>query len=910
MILAKTPPFAPLESAATLPPPEDSIETVGAIAREYAGRVQVEMRVRQDAGEGGLALVAAYTDAIDRLLEFTFAAASTDFLSRYPRINQRCTVVGLGGYGRAELNPASDIDLLFLYPWKVNPYVETVAEVCLYALWDAGLVVGHAMRNIRECARLAPRDMRVMTALLDARYLTGDAALYAEFEQAMLDEVWGENPTRFYKEKLTESVERHRKTGDSVYLLQPQLKEGPGGLRDLHTALWMAKMKFKVRDFRGLVAVGVVTERDIVELEAALDFLWRIRNAMHLFTKSHQDQLTFELQDRLAPTLGFAEGKPGVEAFMRTYYGHAATAARFAEGVVARCVAATEPYRRHAPRVIREGMRIQGRTLTVTDRELFTREPSAIVAVFAEAQRHGVTIAPATRELVRESLPLLGAVREQPAVAEALLTILTARGHVYETLFEMHRLGVLKEAIPEFGNLDCLIAHDPFHIYTVDQHSLIGVRELERLRTGEFTKAHPLLTQVMHEVARPELLFLGMIFHDVGKGHGHDHSGRGARMMQDIGVRLGLNEDERAACEFLVQHHLYLSHLAQRRDLADDDLIVSFCRTVGSVDNLQRLYLLTYADMRAVGPGVFNNWRDSLLAELYVRGREFFEIGRFAPEDRTARAARIQARVIKKARAQARPALERFFAAMPDGYFVSTPEEMLASHGTLRQDLEVREEAGEMPALATLRTHFSERDFTEFAVCTRDRPGLFSRLSGVLAANGMNILAARIATSTDGVALDAFRISNGGVTDHDDERWERVEKTLRDVLTGKVDIEELVTRSRRPSILTRKRRATPTTIDIDNNVSRDYTVLDVSTGDRVGLLFTITNCLYHLWLEIHLAKITTMVDQVLDVFYVTDNEGRKIEDPERLEIIRRELLRALQEPEPEPVPATARAAGA
>ena len=910
MILARTPPFMPLESVASLPAPEDSIGTVGAIAREYANRVQAEIRLRHDAGEGGLALVAAYTDAIDRLLEFIFTVASTDFLSRYPRINQRCTVVGLGGYGRGELNPTSDIDLLFLYPWKVNPYVETVAEVCLYALWDAGLVVGHAMRNIRECARLAPRDMRVMTALLDARYLTGDTALYTEFEQVMLDEVWGENPTRFYKEKLAESVERHRKTGDSVYLLQPQLKEGPGGLRDLHTALWMAKMKFKVRDFRGLVAVGVVTERDIAELEAALDFLWRVRNAMHLFTRSHQDQLTFELQDRLAPTLGFAEGKPGVEAFMRTYYGHAATAARFAEAVVARCVAATEPYRRNRPRVIREGMRIQGRTLTVTDRELFAREPAAIVAVFAEAQRHGVTIAPATRELVRESLSLLGRVRDEPVVAEALLNILTARGHVYETLFEMHRLGALKEAIPEFGNLDCLIAHDPFHIYTVDQHSLIGVRELERLRTGEFAKTHPLLTQVMQEVARPELLFLGMIFHDVGKGHGHDHSGRGARMMQDIGVRLGLNEDERAACEFLVQHHLYMSHLAQRRDLGDDNLIADFCRTVGSVDNLQRLYLLTYADMRAVGPGVFNNWRDSLLAELYVRAREFFELGRVAPEDRAARAARIQARVIKKARSEARPALRRFFETMPDGYFVSTPEEMLASHGTLRQDLEAREEAGEMPALATLRTHFSERDFTELAVCTRDRPGLFSRLSGVLAANGMNILAARIATSTDGVALDAFRISNGGATDHDEERWERVEKTLRDVLTGKVDIEELVSRSRRPSILSRKRRVAPTTIDIDNTVSRDYTVLDVSTGDRVGLLFTITNCLYHLWLEIHLAKITTMVDQVLDVFYVSDNEGRKIEDPERLEIIRRELLRALQEAEPEPVPATARAAGA
>jgi [protein-PII] uridylyltransferase len=239
------------------------------------------------------------------------------------------------------------------------------------------------------------------------------------------------------------------------------------------------------------VTVGVVAERDIAELEMALDFVWRVRDAMHLATKSHQDQLTFELQDRLAPTLGFPAGKPGVEAFMRTYYGHAGTIARFAEAVVARCVAATEPYRRNTPRIIREGMRIQGRTLTVIDRDLFAREPAAVVTVFAEAQRHGVTIAPATRDLVRESLPLLASVRDEPAVAEAVLTILTARGHVYETLFEMHRLGVLKEAIPEFGNLDCLIAHDPFHIYTVDQHSLIGVRELERPADGRVREDAP-----------------------------------------------------------------------------------------------------------------------------------------------------------------------------------------------------------------------------------------------------------------------------------------------------------------------------------------------------------------------------------------------------------------------------------
>ena len=449
--------------------------------------------------------------------------------------------------------------------------------------------------------------------------------------------------------------------------------------------------------------------------------------------------------------------------------------------------------------------------------------------------------------------------------------------------------------IPEFGHLDCLIAHDPFHIYTVDHHSLMGVRELERLRAGEFAKTMPHLTQVMREVERPEFLFLGMMFHDVGKGHGHDHSGRGARMMHDIATRLGLNEDEGAACEFLVRYHLLMSHLAQRRDMHDDQLVIDFCRTVGTLENLHRLYLLTYADMRAVGPGVWSTWRDTLVTELYVRAREFFAKGVFEAEDPAARAARLQGRVRETAPPAAIPALDVLFRTMPASYFLTTPEETIVAHAELRRQFGEREAAGERPAVATQLGHVPEREYTEFAVCTRDRAGLFAMLSGVLAAHGLNILAARITTSRDGVALDVFRLSHeGSDIALDAERWERVEHALRGVLGGEIDVEALVERSRRPSRFARPRRPVPTRIEIDNTVSREHTVLDVYTADRVGLLFTITNCLYHLGLEIHLAKITTMVDQVLDVFYVTDHQGRKIEDPARLEAIREALTRALE----------------
>jgi [protein-PII] uridylyltransferase len=401
----------------------------------------------------------------------------------------------------------------------------------------------------------------------------------------------------------------------------------------------------------------------------------------------------------------------------------------------------------------------------------------------------------------------------------------------------------------------------------------------------------PHLTEVVRELPQPELLMMGMLFHDIGKGWADNHPARGARMWQGLGTRLGLHEDEIAATEFLVREHLTMSHLAQHRDIHDDRLVTDFCRTCGSVENLERLYVLTYADMRGVGPGVWNNWRGMLVTELYVRAREFFERGEFVPEDRSARANRVRARVRAAAMPATRTAVERLVDTMPDSYFLSTPEEALADHAALVARLETEETGG----VVMHRADFQELGYLELAIATRDRPGLFAMITGVLAAEGLNILAARIATSRDGVALDAFRLSRP-IEDFalDEDRAARLESTLEAVLRGTIDVEQLVERSARPWLGRRRGRPIPTTIDIDNDVSDAYTVLDVTTGDRVGLLFTITNCLYRQWVQIHLAKVTTMVTQAMDAFYVTDHEGRKIEDPARLEQIRTALLEALE----------------
>ncbi len=881
-----------------LPPVRPGGADLGAIAKTYVVDLRAQLYEEHRAGAGGTAIVQAYTGGIDRLIEFLFESATAEYTEKYVLLDHRCTVAAQGGYGRFELNPASDIDLLVLYPWRVNAYVETVAERILYSLWDAGLVVGHASRTVADCTRLAQKDLKVKTALLDARFLAGDRPLYAEFEKAMESDVLKKNAARFYREKLQESHDRHRKFGNSVYLLEPELKEGAGGLRDIHTAMWLAKVKYKVKDMRELVVKGVISERERGEIEASEDFLFRVRNALHFLTGAHQDHLTFDLQDKAAPELGFGDdgtNRP-VERLMKTYFTHATAIRRFSDAIIERCTERPTPYRligRVIGREIREGVWIMNRTLSVDGAEVIRRNPTTLVTIFRDAQRHGVKITQHTQRLIREHLNLIGEKeRHDAAFIRPFLDILGWNYQVWETVQEMHRVGVVCALFPEFSRIDCLVQRDPNHIYTVDEHSLLGIGELERLRRGEHKKTAPLLTEVMRELDRHEVLFLALLFHDIGKGHGEGHSGRGADMVRGIAERLPLNEDDVAQWEFLVRQHLLMSHLAQHRDTHDPRLLAEFARTCGSIENLKMLYVMTFADMRAVGPKVWNNWRDMLLGELYMRTLTRFEQGQ-VEEDEHGRAERIRQRLLHLVDRDRRDAFESFLAGMPERYLTNTPEAQIPSHFELMNHL--REEWSIRPAtehphlfVSTVR-HVPESEYTELTICTPDRPGLFAMIAGVLTAQGMNIVGARITTSRGGVALDSFRIGHQEQVERvlEPERWERVQQMLAKVLRGQIDIEAAVAASNPPSILERPTSAStmPPEIIVDNDISEDYTVLDVVTGDRVGVLFAITHALHRLGLIIHLAKITTQAHQVLDVFYVTDGEGRKILDQDRLHVV-------------------------
>jgi [protein-PII] uridylyltransferase len=878
----------------------ESSRAPGAIARTYLDGIRDELAERHFAGASGTEIVRDYTAAVDDLMRALFRYADAEHSRRFPKLNQKLCVVARGGYGRAEMNPYSDVDLLFLHDYKLGPYAEIVTELMLHALWDAGLTVGHGIRNARESIRLASEDFKEKTAILDARYLTGDETVWSELQSLLVAEVLNRNQQKFFQAKLAETRERHARYGDSIYLLEPQLKEGEGGLRDLHTALWLAKVKYKVHSIEELVQRAIITAAEEAEVLEARDFLFRVRNSLHFLSKRHFDQLTFEYQERIAPMLGFS-GDRGLSAsamLMRTYYQHASTVLRFSEGLIARVVEGSSGRfsRRGIARTIRHGIIIQHDLLSISDADLFRRDPLNLITIYADCQAHGVGLAGGAYQQVRDNLPLIDndSMRADPRTGAALMEILSGKSRVAETLEAMHRAGVLGAIIPEFGNLYARVLHDLYHIYTVDRHSLVAVRELERLRAGEFKKTAPLLTEVARELDLLPLVFLALLLHDIGKGHGHDHHERGALLTAEVCRRLGLDSEEIDLVVFLVREHLTMSQVAQKGDIDDEVTVEDFARGVGSIDRLKALYLLTFADMRAVAPNVYNNWRDMLLSDLYMRALKILEHGHREAVDPARRLAAAKSEVVRRLTKAKAPAAEvrSFVDEMPDRYFFTVPETDIQLHFELMRSL------GERP-LVTRHRHFPELEFSEFIVVTPDRPGLFSMIAGALTANNLNILSARITTRANGIALDVFRVSHLGPTGAvamEEERWDRVVRDLERVITGQQDIADLVASAHHVRTGARKFvRRVATEVTIDNRTSEKYTVIDVFTQDRVGLLFAITHTLFDLGLLIHLARISTNADQALDVFYVSDRKGQKIEELARMRDLREKLIDKLEE---------------
>lgn len=876
-----------------VPPPDSSL----VVWKEYVRTAQSVILSLQRARMRGWHVAHAQTRFCDTLIRGLLAHTQAEYFHKYPRVDTRLAFVAQGGYGRCEMSPRSDIDLLFVFPQRTTPYAEFVSERMLYMLWDLGFHVGHATRSVRDCVRFGQQDSTVRTALLDHRFVAGDRATYDDLVRALRDEVLYENANRFLREKLAEAEQRHARYGNSTNVVEPHVKEGEGGLRDLHTALWIAKAKYRVDGFQGLYQKGLLERADLQALERGWDFLLRVRHELHLRTNKKHDVINFELTAPIAEALGFKDrrGTLAAEAFMQRYYYHARMVLHVSKGIWERALESAEgkirgTFGRLGIKDLGHGFRTYRKELIVSEKAL-QEDPANIMRAFVLMQKHKVPLARSSYELLRRYARKIDpAFRSNPEVNRLFLEIL---GHVEgaaEALLLMNDMRILGQYIPEFGKLFCRAQYQLYHRYTVDVHSCFCVREVQRLLMSD-SATPELYRAVAQRLLDQPLMMLAALLHDIGKGRGKDHSILGKRLVKGIGRRMGLDERRIERLALLVRHHLTMNNVAQRRDLHDPATISEFAQDVGDPENLDMLYVLSYADTRAVGPNVWNDWKASLLTELYERTHWVLETGDFKGKWLKEEVRNRKDAVRQLARAsRVEIEVDRLMTALPDRYFLTTPPSEVVNHLCLMPRLE-----GQRFVLAQRER---ERGVYELVFLSYDRPGLFSLLSGSFRACDFNILDAQINTLKDGRVLDVYRVTPVDGPEVSAARWSRLHEIIDGALAGSLDLDQLVQAKSRPSIM-RAQVATVRVknprIEIDNQLSSQYTIVDIFAYDRIGLLYEITRALTSLGLSIHLAKVATAGDMIADVFYLTKVGDGKVTDLAELDALRSRIMAVIGE---------------
>lgn len=866
--------------------------------KNFLAHYRDEIRKLHAEGASGTEVTHLICDMIDELNNKLLHSIIYD-LDGSGVLMEHITLVAVGGYGRGELNPYSDIDIMFLHDGSMPAAkVEDIAQKLLYFLWDMRLDVGYSVRVVADCVEMAAADGTVKTALMDARYLSGSRPLYNTLHKTIFTQILPKSSDKFIKEKIADMKARREKYGSTVYLLEPNLKEGEGGLRDLQTAMWVARVKYKFSDPKELIIKGVLSEEELDSYHAALDYLWRIRNELHYFNARKNDQINFDAQVHLAGFFGYQDrGRTlAVEDFMRDYYRHANRVEHFSSSLISRCIWRDEGALKilgyFVRRPVGDGCFVLKGELIVPDESVVETNPTVLMRIFELAQKHSVQLNVRVKGLVRKNLHLVNdKFRRNREVNQSFLNILRAPKDVTETLRQMHHLEFLNSFIPEMEHIYCKVQHDIYHIYTVDIHTLFAVEEAEKMLNGTSKELLPFPCEIAAQIGKRELLILAVMFHDIGKGEGGGHAEKGAAMIPTIARRMGLSREDSERLEFLVRQHLIFAHISQRRDLHDEKMIVQFARQMETSENLKMLLLLTIADVRAVGSEVWTNWKALLFQELYEKAFNVLERGEFHLE---ASSERVKA-AIKKIAAMLEdeftaPRVREELKAMPVRLLLSNNLPMIAGHVRLLIGLE------EGDVLMQL-SHDPANGYSEFTICVHDMPGLFSRITGVMAANGVNILGAQINTSRNGKVLDILQVNSPqGMLITDDQRWQKVEAEMRLAIHGEVKVSDLVARRQRPTLLTsRPAPRFDTRVEIDNEVSEDYTVIDIYTHDKVGLLYLITSTLTRQGLYIGVSKISTKVDQVADVFYVRDIFGQKITAADKLEEITTQLKTAIDE---------------
>jgi [protein-PII] uridylyltransferase len=819
-----------------------------------------------------------------------------------PTTGEHFALVAVGGYGRAELAPGSDIDLLFLHPYKRTPHVEQMAEFLLYKLWDLGLKVGQATRGVSESIKLAQEDLSVRTALLESRFVWGSEKLFDELRAAFDRDVIAGHAADFLEAKLAERDERHRRVGDSRFLLEPNIKEGKGGLRDLHTLVWIGEFLFRIKDAGELVHYGVLTRQALATFLASRRFLWTVRCHLHWLTGRPEERLTFDLQPRIAERMGYRDrpGSLGVERFMKRYYLVAKDVGSLTRIV---CAALEEQHKRRPRFLFRRfgfvrrrinGFEIHGGRVGLADPRLFEQEPVRMLELFHLAQERDLDIQPQALSAVTHNLRRVDhALREEPEANRIFLEMLGSRKDPALTLTRMNEAGLLGRFIPEFGRVVAQMQQGLYHVYTVDEHTIRMIGIIWQIEQGQLSAELPLACELMPKILSRRELYLAALIHDLGKGRGGNHSVVGEEIAKKLCPRLGLPDDATETVAWLVRHHLLMSDFAFKRDSEDPKTIADFVATVQSPERLKLLLVLTAADIRAVGPNVWNGWKGQLLRELYHEASAAMATG--DPSGR--RAERIQGAKAELARQLGSRAsdpwsqeeIEHWLTRHDQRYWLGFPVDHLAHHAAVlhHADRERR------PLTVDYRID-TFRARTELLIYAADHPGLFMKIAGALALSGASIVDAHIFTTQDGMALDVlgFQDADSRMAIEDAARLERITRNIEKALGGEIWLEKALKGRRSLPVRTDVFRVEPRVL-LDNNASRTHSVIEVNGRDRPGLLFDVARTLKDLGLVINSAHISTYGERVVDVFYVKDVFGLKITHRAKIQRIQKGLTEAL-----------------
>ena len=879
------------------------------------------LKILHRAGAGGLEICRARAAVMDTLLRYLVTDLQRDLPLAGARSIPQIALVAIGGYGRGELNPHSDIDIMFLHTGdmvsagKAHPYLNALVEGLLYLLWDIGLKVGHAVRGVEDCAAVANTDMQSKTSLIEARLITGPADLLDRMQRVLLAKSIMGHEDEYIDARITDQTTRRAKYGGSACMQEPNLKNGCGGLRDYQNLLWMTYVRYRTRSLQELQQREMINEAEQRQLDSAYDFILRVRNELHYLLGRPADVLTKDVQPAVAHALGYTDRSPSqrIEKFMGDFYRHSRNIHLITREVEQRLALLPRPGRfPYLTRLLRErrlrsseqlvdGFKIvQGEIRAATSR-VFRDQPRRLLRLFLHLQQRGLRLHPDLAQLVRRNLVLVDRdFRSDPHVATTFLEILSQRGNVGGALRLMHDLGLLGKYLPEFGRITCLVQFEFYHQYTVDEHTLVCIDKLDQFWSTSAPQ-HEIYREIFQQIERPHLLYLALLLHDVGKA---DHTGRHEKVGVDlagrVARRLGLPDAATDILRLIIQHHVLMAVISQRRDLEEPQVIQQFAAVVGNVETLAILSLHTVADSLGTSDKLWNSFKDTLLLTLYRKTRQLLT-GGMALDPGTEKQRETLLAEVRRLMPGSfdEDELQAHFANLPARYFQIHSvrqifTDLTLSHRFMRRQLDL----GENPLAPTILWHNEpDRGYTMVTICTWDRGGLFSKLAGSFTAAGLNILSAQVFTRNDGIILDTFFVTDartGGLANKTER--EKFDELLEKALTEGVDFSKLINRQlgMNPLYQALEGESIPPSVSVDNQGSADYTVIDIETEDRPGVLYAVSHALADLRLNIALAKICTEKGAVMDTFYVTEIEGEKVLKATRLKNVEDRIRAALK----------------